>query len=86
MTQDLDFIIGDNSKKQLTAIVERVERLEEEKAALASDIKEVFEEAKGSGFDTKIVRQVIRIRKMDLAARKTQLDLLDTYLNALGVS
>ena len=72
------------AKDQLKSLIERVERLEEEKAALASDIKEVYAEAKGHGFDTKIMRKVVRIRKMDAAERSTEEEMLDLYLSALG--
>jgi uncharacterized protein (UPF0335 family) len=72
------------AKDQLKSIVERVERLEEEKAALAADIKEVYAEAKGHGFDTKILRKVVRIRKMDAAERSTEEEMLDLYLSAVG--
>jgi uncharacterized protein (UPF0335 family) len=85
MAQDLDFIIGDNAKQQLIALVERVERLEEEKAGITEDVKEVYAEAKSSGFDPTIMRRAIRIRAMDPAQRKTAQDLLDTYLAAMGV-
>ncbi len=70
---------------QLKAIVERIERLEEEKKAIADDIKEVYAEAKGNGFDTKVLRQVIRIRKQDRAERLEQEATLDLYLAALGM-
>ena len=60
-------------------------RLEEEKAALAGDIREVYSEAKGSGFDTKIMRQVVRMRKLDKADFQEQEAILDLYLNALGM-
>ena len=72
------------AKDQLKPVVERIERLEEEKAALAADIKEVYAEAKGNGFDTKILRKVIRIRKMDAAERSTEEEMLDLYLSAVG--
>jgi uncharacterized protein (UPF0335 family) len=74
------------AKDQLKSLVERVERLEEEKTALAGDIREVYAEAKGHGFDTKIVRQVVRIRKMDSAEREERDALLDLYLSALGMT
>jgi uncharacterized protein (UPF0335 family) len=70
---------------QLKSLVERVERLEEEKAALTADIREIFAEAKGGGFDTKIMRQVIRIRRLDKADRQEQEAILDLYLSALGM-
>lgn len=68
----------------LLSTVERVERLEEEKKALADDIKEVYSEAKGTGFDTAIIRQLIRLRKMDPSDRKENSALLDTYETALN--
>ena len=74
------------AKDQLKSLVERVERLEEEKTALAGDIREVYAEAKGQGFDVKIMRQVIRIRKMDSNERDEQDALLDLYMSALGMA
>jgi uncharacterized protein (UPF0335 family) len=74
------------AKDQLKSIVERVERLEEEKTALSGDIKEVYAEAKGNGFDTKIVRQVVRLRKMDTTEREERDALLDLYMSALGMA
>ena len=73
------------AKDQLRSLVERVERLEEEKAALSADIREVYSEAKGVGFDTKILRQVVRLRKLDRADRQEQEAILDLYLAALGM-
>jgi uncharacterized protein (UPF0335 family) len=73
------------ARDQLKSIVERIERLEEEKAALAEDIKEVYAEAKANGYDTKILRTVIRLRKQDSAERQEQEALLDLYLAALGM-
>ena len=73
------------AKDQLRSFIERIERLEEEKKALADDIREVYSEAKGTGFDTKIMRQVIRLRKMESADRQEQEAMLDLYLNALGM-
>ncbi len=69
---------------RLRSFIERVERLEEDKTVIATDIKEVFAEAKGEGYDIKILRQVIRLRKMDSADRQEQEALLDLYLSALG--
>lgn len=69
---------------QLRSIIERIERLEEEKKAIADDIKDVYGEAKSNGFDTKVLRQVVRIRKQDQAERQEQEALLDLYLGALG--
>ncbi|MDX1581316.1 MAG: DUF2312 domain-containing protein [Alphaproteobacteria bacterium] len=68
---------------QLRALIERIERLEEEKKALQDDIREVYAEAKANGFDPKIMRQVVRIRKMERAERQEQEALLDLYLGAL---
>ena len=73
------------ARDQLKAIVERIERLEEEKQALAGDIRNVYGEAKANGFDTKTLRQVVRLRKQDAHERQEQDALLDLYLNALGM-
>jgi len=74
------------AKDQLRSLVERVERLEEEKTALAGDIREVYAEAKGHGFDTKIMRKVVALRKMDNSEREEQDTLLDLYMSALGMA
>jgi uncharacterized protein (UPF0335 family) len=74
------------AQDQLRAFVERIERMEEEKKAIADDIKEIYAEAKGNGFDTKVLRQVIRIRKQDKSERLEQEAILDLYLAALGMS
>ena len=74
------------AQDQLRAFVERIERLEEEKQAIAEDIKEVYAEAKGNGFDTKVLRQVIRIRKQDRSERLEQEAILELYLTALGMA
>ena len=70
---------------QLRSFVERIERLEEEKAALAGDIREIYSEAKGTGFDTKIMRQVVRLRKLDRADFQEREAVLDLYMTALGM-
>ena len=70
---------------RLKSLIERVERLEEEKNNLLADIKEVFSEAKGLGYDPKIMRQILIIRKMDIDERLEQEALLDTYRAALGI-
>ena len=77
---------GGITGEQLRQFIERIERLEEEKAAIASDIRDVYAEAKANGFDNKIIRQVIKIRKMDSNERQEQESLLDTYLHALGMA
>lgn len=74
------------AKDQLKAFIERVERLEEEKKALSDDIRDVYAEAKGNGFDTKALRTIVRMRKMDTAERQEQQAILDTYLHALGMA
>jgi uncharacterized protein (UPF0335 family) len=71
---------------QLRAFIERVERLEEEKKTIADDIKEVFAEAKGTGFDTKAMRSIIRLRKLDQADRQEAEAILDMYMSALGMA
>ncbi|MBL8576617.1 MAG: DUF2312 domain-containing protein [Mesorhizobium sp.] len=71
---------------QLRAFIERIERLEEEKKTIADDIKEVFAEMKGTGFDTKAVRKIIRLRKQDQAERQEEEAILDLYLAALGMA
>ncbi len=73
------------ARDQLKSIVERVERLEEEKKAISDDIRDVFAEAKANGFDTKVLRQVVRLRKQDLAERQEQDAVRDLYLQALGM-
>jgi len=69
---------------RLRSFIERVERLEEDKAAVANDIKEVYAEAKGEGYDVATLRQVVKVRKMDRAARQESEAMLDLYLSALG--
>ena len=70
---------------RLKSFIERIERLEEEKAALSSDLRDVYAEAKSSGFDVKILRQVVRLRKLDDPSRREQEELLDLYMKALGM-
>jgi uncharacterized protein (UPF0335 family) len=77
--------VGGIAAEQLRSLVERIERLEEEKAALAGDIRDVFAQAKGNGFDLKVLRQVLRLRKMNNADRQEQESLLDIYKRALGM-
>ncbi len=75
-----------SAKDQLRTIVSRIERLEEEKAALSADLREVYAEAKGNGFDVKALRAVIRLRKVDETKRREEELILDTYLHALGMT
>ena len=77
--------VGGIAGERLRSFIERIERLEEEKRALAQDIKEVYAEAKGTGFDVKIMRQVIRLRRMDKDDLDEQETLLDIYRRALGM-
>lgn len=76
--------VGGVSGDRLKSFIQRIERLEEEKKAIAEDIKEVFGEAKAVGFDPKIMRKVIKIRKMDFEARQEEEHLTDIYLAAIG--
>ena len=77
-------VLNSTAQTRLKTIIERIERLEEDKAAVAGDIKEVFAEAKGEGFDVKILRKVVRLRKQDKAKRQEEEALLDLYLAAIG--
>ena len=70
---------------QLRALIERIERLEEEKKTIADDIKDVYAEAKGTGFDTKALRTIVRMRKQDANERAEQETILETYMQALGM-
>ncbi|MCB1557081.1 MAG: DUF2312 domain-containing protein [Alphaproteobacteria bacterium] len=80
-TQDVGGVAG----KRLNAFLERIERLEEEKAALAEDVKEIYGEAKAVGFDAKIMRKLIRLRKMDGDKRREEDELLELYKAAIGM-
>ncbi|MBV9219994.1 MAG: DUF2312 domain-containing protein [Methylobacteriaceae bacterium] len=71
---------------QLKAFIERIERLEEEKKTIADDIKDVYAEAKGNGFDIKIMRKIVSIRRQDKAKREEEEEILDLYMNALGMA
>ena len=73
------------AKDQLKAFVERIERLEEEKKTISDDIRDVYAEAKGNGYDVKALRQVIRLRKQDKDERMEQEAVLETYMHALGM-
>ncbi len=70
----------------LRAFIERIEKLEEEKKALADDIKDVYAEAKGNGFDVKVLRKIVSIRRQDKDKRREEEEILDLYLSALGMS
>lgn len=78
--------VGGVAGAQLRSYIERIERLEEEKAALSADIREVYAEAKGNGFEPKTMRQIVRLRKMDKEDRDEQETLLEVYKAALGMA
>ena len=78
-------IIDNSSKEYLNQFMARIERLEEDKKTVLEDIKEVYAEAKAQGFDAKILRQIVRIRKMDKAKLDEQEELIDLYKHALGM-
>lgn len=77
--------VGGVAGERLKSFIERIERLEEEKAALMEDIKEVYAEAKGVGFDTKTMRKIVTLRKMDHEKRRESEELLDLYKSAIGM-
>jgi uncharacterized protein (UPF0335 family) len=77
--------VGGVAVDQLKSIIGRVEKLEEEKAGISADIRDVFAEAKGNGFDVRAIRQIIKLRKMDSSEREEQETILDVYLNAMGM-
>ncbi len=77
--------VGGVAAERLKSFLERIERLEEERAALTGDIREVYSEAKGAGFDVKVMRQVVRLRKMDANDRNEMEVLLETYMRAIGM-
>jgi uncharacterized protein (UPF0335 family) len=77
--------VGGIAGDQLKSYIERIERLEEEKAGLTADIREIFAEAKGNGFDVKIMRQILKLRKLDQDEMAEQETLLDLYKRALGM-
>lgn len=79
-------LIGNVTAEQLRSLIERIERLEEEKANIASDIKDVYAEAKANGYDVKAMRQIVRLRKMDRHERDEAEYTLDLYKRALGMA
>jgi uncharacterized protein (UPF0335 family) len=76
--------IDATAQGKLKSLIERIERLEEDKAAVGVDLKEVYAEAKGEGFDTKIIRKVVRLRAQDKAKRQEEEALIDLYISAIG--
>ncbi len=77
--------VGGVAADRLKSFIERIERLEEEKSGIAGDIREVYAEAKGTGFDTKILRKVIKLRKIDAAARREEQEMTELYCRAIGL-
>jgi uncharacterized protein (UPF0335 family) len=73
------------AKDQLKSIIERIERLEEEKKAISDDIRDVYAESKGNGYDVKVLRMIVRMRKQDANERQEQETILETYMQALGM-
>lgn len=73
------------SADRLRSIIKRIEKLEEDKAAVSEDIKEVYAEAKGTGFDVKVIRQIVRMRKVEVEKRREQEELLELYMSAIGM-
>ena len=78
-------VLNSTAQTQLKTIVERIERLEEDKAGIMADLKEVYAEAKGNGFDVTALRTIVRLRKQDVDERKEQEAVLETYMHALGM-
>ena len=78
--------VGGVAGKRLLSFFDRIERLEEEKAALAEDIKEIYAEAKSAGFEVKIMRRIMKLRKMDVEKRQEEDELLNLYMAAIGMA
>ncbi len=77
-------VLNAAAQTQLRSVIERIERLEEDKAAVMVDLKEVYAEAKGNGYDVKVIRKIVRLRKQDKAKRLEEEALIDLYLSAIG--
>lgn len=77
--------IGDNAKQQLKSIIERIERLEDERDVISADIRDIYTESKGNGFDVKALRTIVRLRKQDQNKRQEEETILETYMQALGM-
>ena len=87
MTYPSNTVASDSvAQDQIRAFIERIERMEEEKAAISADIKEIYAEAKGNGFDVKVLRRIVNIRKQDANERMEQDALLELYMGALGMT
>lgn len=76
---------GEISAERLKSFIKRIEKLEEDKAAVSEDLKEVYAEAKGTGFDVKIIRKIVRLRKIELEKRREEDELIELYKNAIGM-
>ena len=81
MSEEVEGVSGE----RLRSFIERIEKLEEDKAAVVEDLKEVYAEAKGTGFDTKIIRNIVRLRKKEVEKRREESELLDLYMSAIGM-
>lgn len=77
--------IHDISGNRLKSFIERIERLEEEKGAIAEDIRDIYAEAKGTGFDPKVMRKIVSLRKTELEKRREEQELLELYMSAIGM-
>jgi uncharacterized protein (UPF0335 family) len=77
-------VVQAEAQGRLKSVIERIERLEEDKAGIAGDIKEVYAEAKGEGFDVKVIRKIVRLRKQDKVKREEEEALMDLYISAIG--
>lgn len=86
MTNAQQDVLNTNSANQLRSILDRIERVEEEMDGLKEDRKEIYSEAKGNGFDVKILRRIVRIRKQDRAKRMEEESILELYMSALGLN
>jgi hypothetical protein len=76
---------GGISSARLKSVIDRIEKLEADKAAVGEDLKEVYSEAKGTGFDVKVIRQIVRLRKIDVEKRRENDELLELYMSAIGM-
>ena len=81
MSEEFEVVSGE----RLRSFIERIEKLEEDKAAVVEDLKEVYAEAKGTAFDTKIIRNIVRLRKKEVEKRREESELLDLYMSAIGM-
>ena len=81
MSEEVEGVSGE----RLRSFIQRIEKLEEDKAAVGEDLKEVYAEAKGTGFDTKIIRNIVRLRKKEVEKRREESELLDLYMSAIGM-